>query len=395
MERDSDGPPPSARMDTSTREEHSIESPGSTQKKRRKLSQSSRTEADPQQALEDSASNAHLSTNQYEVANAATLQPPPDLAGNGMLMPPPPLGGSPSSSTVGSILGLSSAASQQLLEVIQSQLVASGMVASGTNSSAPTQPTHNPMIPGSLLSQQSDAGAVLHAHLLQVAAQQAAGSPNFQSSQPIGKPSASSDVPSSFPPANPYQRQTSTKEQKGIDEAGPSAPTPSDSSSAVAAQDAAARLTGRGPLTLYMSCDSDSLSEYQCLVRKQIEIFEARQGEVESNAKGRNKPIVLGQVGIQCKHCSALPPKQRTRGAIYYPAKLNGLYQAAQSMASGHLCSHCNHIPPAIRQELLILRERKSSAGGGKKYWGDGVQVLGVVEDTDGLRFRKPRKSER
>jgi hypothetical protein len=146
---------------------------------------------------------------------------------------------------------------------------------------------------------------------------------------------------------------------------------------------------GRHPVTLFMSCDDDSLSEYQCLVRKQIELFEARKEEVESNSKGRNKPIVLGQVGIRCRHCSMLSPKHRSRGAMYYPAKLNGLYQAAQSMASGHLCHHCQHTPHDIRQELLILRERKSSAGGGKKYWGDGVRVLGVFEDDDGLRFKK------
>jgi hypothetical protein len=151
------------------------------------------------------------------------------------------------------------------------------------------------------------------------------------------------------------------------------------------------KLTGRRPITLYMSCDEESLSEYQCLVRRQVDIFEARREEFDSNAKGRNKPIVLGQVGIRCHHCSMLPPKHRTRGAMYYPAKLNGLYQAAQSMASGHLCYHCQHIPIEIRQELLVLRERKSSAGGGKKYWADGVRVLGVYEDDDGLRFKNKR----
>jgi hypothetical protein len=151
----------------------------------------------------------------------------------------------------------------------------------------------------------------------------------------------------------------------------------------------AAQLSGRKPQTLYMTCDDDSLSEYQCLVRKQIEIFEARPDDVESNAKGRNKPIILGQVGIRCRHCQFLAPKSRQRGATYYPAKLNGLYQAAQSMASGHLCYHCNHIPQDLRNELLVLRERKSSAGGGKKYWGDGVRILGVYEDDNGLRFQR------
>jgi hypothetical protein len=159
----------------------------------------------------------------------------------------------------------------------------------------------------------------------------------------------------------------------------------------ISAQEAA-QLSGTEPQSLYMSCDDDSLSEYQCLVRQQIELFEALPEDVTSNAKGRNKPIVIGQVGIRCRHCRLLPPKSRHRGATYYPAKLKGLYQAAQSMASGHLCNHCGHIPHSIRQELLVLRERKSSAGGGKKYWADGVLVLGVYEDKNGLRFRKEEK---
>lgn len=55
-------------------------------------------------------------------------------------------------------------------------------------------------------------------------------------------------------------------------------------------------LTRRCPTILYLSCDPEHLSQYQCLVRKQIELFEANETDVEAGAQGRNKPIVLGQV---------------------------------------------------------------------------------------------------
>jgi hypothetical protein len=55
-------------------------------------------------------------------------------------------------------------------------------------------------------------------------------------------------------------------------------------------------LTGRCPTILYLSCDPETLSDYQCLVRKQIELFEANENDVMAGAQGRNKPIVLGQV---------------------------------------------------------------------------------------------------
>jgi hypothetical protein len=88
--------------------------------------------------------------------------------------------------------------------------------------------------------------------------------------------------------------------------------------------------TGRQPIHLYMSCDDDDLSPYQCLVRKQIELFEAQDVDAETNARGRNRPIVVGQVGIRCKWCKQLPPRKRERAAIYYPSKLDRLYQAGQ-----------------------------------------------------------------
>jgi hypothetical protein len=150
-----------------------------------------------------------------------------------------------------------------------------------------------------------------------------------------------------------------------------------------------ASLSGRSSVVLYLSFDEEALSPYQCLVRKNIEVFEALQVDVDSNAQGRNKPISLGQVGIRCIHCSTLPPKKRARGAAYYPRELKGLYQAAQNQAKGHLEKHCLHIPSTIRSELLRLKDSKSSPGSGKNYWADGVKVLGVFEDAHGLRFEK------
>jgi len=134
--------------------------------------------------------------------------------------------------------------------------------------------------------------------------------------------------------------------------------------------------------------DEERLSDYQCLVRKQIQVFAAGPDDVDSHAQGRNKPIVLGQVGIRCRHCAGVSSHHRGRGSTYYPSKLLGLYQAAQNMASCHLCESCRSIPEPLKQELNVLRERKSSAGGGKQYWADGAKALGLVEMEDRLRFQ-------
>jgi hypothetical protein len=144
----------------------------------------------------------------------------------------------------------------------------------------------------------------------------------------------------------------------------------------------------RSPIVLFMECDEDSLSEYQCLIRQQIELFEADKEEAASSVQGRNKQIVEGQVGIRCRHCTVVPPRRRQKGCMYFPTKLDRIYQAAQNLSAFHLCEHCKHVPADVRKKILVLRERKSPAGGGKRYWGEGVRCLGVIEESNGLRFK-------
>ena len=119
---------------------------------------------------------------------------------------------------------------------------------------------------------------------------------------------------------------------------------------------------------LYLEMDDDNLSAYQCLVRKHIEIFEASEIDLKANAQGRNKPICLGQVGIRCRHCGFRYSKERAKGAVYFPSQLSGLYQTAQNMANSHLIKDCFDFPSEIREDLVRLREKKSSVGGGRRY---------------------------
>jgi hypothetical protein len=74
---------------------------------------------------------------------------------------------------------------------------------------------------------------------------------------------------------------------------------------------------GSKTVPIYIDYDEEALTDYQCLLRKQIELFEAIPDDVQASAQGRNNPILLGQVGIRCRHCVSLPIKSRPRGAVY------------------------------------------------------------------------------
>jgi hypothetical protein len=141
-------------------------------------------------------------------------------------------------------------------------------------------------------------------------------------------------------------------------------------------------------IRLALQNDIGHLSDYQIMVRQQLEIFEATMSDVECNTQGRKKPVILYQVGLRCCHCAYIPLRSRGRGAVYYPAKLHGVYQAAQNMAITHLCTSCPKIIPSIKDELNTLRLRRDNANGGKQYWADGCRAIGIIEtEQHGLRF--------
>jgi len=130
-------------------------------------------------------------------------------------------------------------------------------------------------------------------------------------------------------------------------------------------------------------------------LRKQIEFFEAGVHEVQTVTHGRRKEILVGQVGIRCKFCAPLPPRRRPKGAVYYPATLRALYQAAQNMAASHFTVSCERINPELKAQFKAFQDGKSRAGhGGKKYWSDAAKAVGVVETEDeGLRFKDSEHS--
>jgi hypothetical protein len=157
-------------------------------------------------------------------------------------------------------------------------------------------------------------------------------------------------------------------------------------------------MNNKKTLVLYLEQDDMELSPYQCLVRKQIEVFEQPGSEFqdEITTQGRNRPVVVGQVGLRCRHCAAAPRRARGKYSMLFPSTLVGAYQSAQNMANTHLVKTCHMIPAETRGQLLKRRSRekgqktcKSAYGGGRQYWADCLRVLGVVDSEDRrLRFR-------
>lgn len=142
------------------------------------------------------------------------------------------------------------------------------------------------------------------------------------------------------------------------------------------------------PRCLLLSIDEKKISKYQCLLRKHIEAFEASQDDIETHSRGRSRKIVVGQVGIRCRHCRGYLAK----GSLYFPGTLSGIYQSAQNMALHHIyprdeATRCKAMPAEDVSQFQTLLSSKSNVGGGKDYWSEAANMIGLVDTPHGIRF--------
>mmetsp|Transcript_6250 Transcript_6250/g.15751 ORF Transcript_6250/g.15751 Transcript_6250/m.15751 type:complete len:1302 (+) Transcript_6250:226-4131(+) len=147
------------------------------------------------------------------------------------------------------------------------------------------------------------------------------------------------------------------------------------------------------PSPLYQQRDEVELTEYQCLLRKQLVLFEATSEDVvASKSPGRNGMIEEGRVGLRCRHCMGKGDEKKTKGSVYYTASIQGIYQVAQNMGRIHLLDRCPYVPQGIKNALDAARcgvgkkAARAKTNGGKKYWSDSIRAMGCYDEDDGVR---------
>jgi hypothetical protein len=149
------------------------------------------------------------------------------------------------------------------------------------------------------------------------------------------------------------------------------------------------RITGTLPAVLSCSMNEMVLTQFQVFLRQHIEAFAATSEDVSSRVRGRHKQVRLHQVGIQCRHCAHMPPRQRGKGAVYFPSSTMGLYQGAQNMSSTHLqCGLCPEMPQSTKTafaQLLGTKTAGTSSAGGRAYWARCALQMGLVDTEQGI----------
>ena len=204
-------------------------------------------------------------------------------------------------------------------------------------------------------------------------------------------------------PANPTNVSTTEPQKEAL-----LVPVAAATASARTANPAAMDAKGKqvyppstAPREWYAKCtdlglpeDKFWLSELQCFLRSNFcEVFGATQQDMRVHAySGRNKPILLGQVGVRCKYCKDLEPGAKFPQSVSYPSQLTGIYNSVQQMFRLHV-DVCQSIPEDVRKRLESLKDSSSSRGGRKQYWIDSAKRLGLVDTEHGIQFsRDPTK---
>jgi hypothetical protein len=141
---------------------------------------------------------------------------------------------------------------------------------------------------------------------------------------------------------------------------------------------------------IYEDKDKKVLSAYQCLLRKQIEIFETGPDDVGGDVQGQINAIRLGQVRIRCRHCASLAKKARASSGVYYSKSIRGFYQLAVNLTKFHLEKNCKLVDKRIAAKLAKLRQTgMRSARGTKEYWAERLRVMGLYKKEGCVRLRK------
>lgn len=154
-------------------------------------------------------------------------------------------------------------------------------------------------------------------------------------------------------------------------------------------------------ISMTLPSDVTSLSKYQATIRSGLEFFTADRQDAKSVVQGRKKRIRLYQVGIRCKFCAKMPLKDRSTGAVYFPASMASVYQAAQNVASVHMLAErktktgaCSLIPKEFQKELEDSKNVRAGSLVGKVYWAESCKDLGIAEEDGGLWFPESLNTE-
>jgi hypothetical protein len=130
--------------------------------------------------------------------------------------------------------------------------------------------------------------------------------------------------------------------------------------------------------------DTEWLSDMDCFIRRNLEVFCATEDDVEIASSDRKYPVSLHQVGIRCVHCAR--SKEVACGhAVAYPYSITGIYESVREFQRLHL-DVCPNLPSSAKTKLAGFKGSSSLSSVLRKYYVLAAKALGMVDTADGIR---------
>ena len=145
-----------------------------------------------------------------------------------------------------------------------------------------------------------------------------------------------------------------------------------------------------GKVLLSLPEDENFLSPLRCFLREHVCAFTASQQDIAVRTP-TTFSIRVGQVGVGCVHCLAVPPKSRSNRAVCFPFAMARIYQSVADIQRFHL-GECRMMPPHVRAEFLRLQSESAKGSRGlatRMYWIDSAKKIGLTDGASGMYFRR------
>eukprot|EP00956_Cyclotella_meneghiniana_P000755 scaffold816_cov43-Cyclotella_meneghiniana.AAC.5 len=136
-------------------------------------------------------------------------------------------------------------------------------------------------------------------------------------------------------------------------------------------------------VVLAISEDKDWLSDDQCFVRSNIEVFVANIHDCAMAAQERKYPVKPGWVGIRCLHCARTPGGARG-AAVCYPYSVSGIYESVREFQRLHF-EKCPNLPPDVVAASMTVNKASTTLSSVlRRYYVQSARALGLVDNPEG-----------
>ena len=142
--------------------------------------------------------------------------------------------------------------------------------------------------------------------------------------------------------------------------------------------------------------DQEWLSDHDCFVRRNLEVFTAARADVLTARADLGKlGVTVGQVGIRCLHCAVAVSRysngrRGARGtAVVYPNSISSIFECVKQLHRNHLENDCPHLPTGVKLKILELKGGMASSLSSvlRRYHVMAAKALGLIDcGKEGIR---------